>query len=123
MVTMDTLESLLVNSAGGKLCRPAYEEDLEKILSRGVLVDKKGAYLMKGRPNQCHENSALCWDANRDKSSIMTGYCLDGGLWRQHSWVIDNKGRIVETTFLREAYFGFPLNLEESEYFYFMNAD
>ncbi len=38
---------------------------------------------------------------------IATGYALDAdGLWRQHSWVMDKKGRVIETTVRRVAYCG-----------------
>jgi hypothetical protein len=46
------------------------------------------------------------WTAKRRKiTGIETGYALDEGLWLQHSWGIQREG-ILETTVLREKYFG-----------------
>ena len=72
-----------------------------------------------------NSNSALLWDANREKCQIATGYALSAdGCWRQHSWVVQpltTKYRIWETTEKRIAYFGFILNDEECEEFYYNN--
>lgn len=116
------LENKLLSISGDTFCAPNHEEDLDKLISIGKSVNKKDIYVMKGRDSQCHENAARCWDANREQSSIMTGYVLDDGVWRQHSWVLDSNGTIVETTFIREAYFGITLTPEEANAFYFDNA-
>jgi hypothetical protein len=40
-------------------------------------------------------------------AAIVTGWALsEDGIWRQHSWGIDWKGRLVETTLPRTRYFG-----------------
>lgn len=120
----DKLEASLL-AVGGKRCLiPEIEEDLDALLSRGEAVDTAGLYRMLGRPSQCHENSARCWDANRDHATLMTGYALsDDGVWRPHSWVLDGKGVIVETTEpQRQCYFGFKMTEVEADQFYFDNA-
>lgn len=120
--TMETLEKKLLSISGKIFSRPAFEDDLDKILSRAILFADNKVTLMKGRENQCHFNSAMCWDANRDISSIATGYALLNGMWVQHSWVLhDTTGDIIETTSKRDAYFGFILSQEEAETFYFDN--
>jgi hypothetical protein len=119
---MDILEKTLLSIAGKIFSKPDFEEDLDKILSRGKSVNIKNIETMKGRDSQCHENTALCWDNNRDICSIMTGYALYKGMWVQHSWVLKKTGVIVETTFPRDSYFGFKLTHEEAEEFYNNNA-
>jgi hypothetical protein len=119
---MKRLEKILLSISGHTFCSPGIEEDLEKLVSSGSSVNKKGIYVIQGRVSACHENSANCWDANRERSSIMTGYVLDDGVWRQHSWVLDNKNKIVETTHVREAYFGIKLTAEEADKFFYDNS-
>ena len=118
----EQLREKLLSIGGTVALIPSIEEDLPQILERGVSPSIKHLYVMKGRDSQCHENSALCWDANRGYSSIMTGYALSKGQWVQHSWVLDSRETIVETTFKREAYFGFELTPEEADQFYFDNV-
>jgi len=117
----------LIFFGGERVLIPSVEEDLNKILERGVLLDGKTVKLMKGLPSQCHQNSALCWMANQDKTLLMTGYGLsDDALWRQHSWVIWIKKsgvQIIETTEPRRAYFGFVLTEQEATVFCELNTD
>ena len=55
--------------------------------------------------SDCHGNAATLFRAG--KGMIATGYALDeDGLWRQHSWVVDSKRRVIETTVRRKAYYG-----------------
>jgi hypothetical protein len=118
----ETLIKKLLLIGGHTVTMPEIEEDLAKIIERGTAPSINHLYVMKGRESQCHENSANCWDANRDRSSIMTGYALLDGMWVQHTWVLDKEKTIVETTTPREAYFGFELTPEEADQFYFDNA-
>ena len=58
--------------------------------------------------NRCHENIARLWLQKRKRDAltgIATGYCLDGDLWRQHSWGM-RKDSLLETLGEREKYFG-----------------
>lgn len=60
------------------------------------------------KPSQCHRNVSKLWKAKHRKIvAIGTGYALSegDGLWRQHSWAIQRE-HILETTALREKYFG-----------------
>ena len=95
------------------------EPDLEKILSRGEVRNGKGARIGKGMPNGCHENSAAYYDEHRGEVSIMTGFALSNdGIWRQHSWLIENKiEQIIETTVCRSLYYGFKMTDDEAEGF------
>jgi len=111
-------------SYGGESVALVFEEDLNKILKRGVILDGSKSDMMKGEPGSCHTNSACLWRINRNAKSkalvIMTGWALSyDGVWRQHTWVYDKELKIpIETTEKRVAYFGFKLTDPESIKFY-----
>lgn len=107
---------------GNSVLMPSIEDDLDKLLLRGRLSEFSNIALMVGRPSQCHENSAILWDKNRDSVKIVTGYSLSRGTWYQHTWCEDGRGKLIETTTKREAYFGVELTPEECDEFYFDNA-
>lgn len=119
------LRDKLLSFGGQEVCLPVHEEDLVNILDRGQLWIGDRITMMRGRPSQCHMNSAYCWDANKDKAVLCTGYALSqDGIWRCHSWCVHlkpRKNRVVETTVERIAYFGFVMTTEEATQFYFDN--
>ena len=127
MKSMMVLRDKLLEIAGDEACLPVSDEDYNNIINRGEIIIDEKPIMMKGLASQCHMNSALLWDNNRDKNiKIMTGYALSpDGMWRQHSWCVmdeKNKPKIVETTEPRAAYYGFVLSEEESEEFFLNNA-
>jgi len=78
--------------------------------------------------SDCHYRSAKYWKENPNKYQIVTGYALaSDGLWNRHSWLLDNKRNVVETTPIgRDIYYGMPLESEEAKLFctmYFDNAN
>ena len=116
------LRDRLLTFGGEQVCLPTIEEDLEDIMERGQLWYGDRIKMMKGESCQCHYNSCMCWDDNKDKVRIATGYALSkDGMFRQHSWLIWIKPRkniIIETTQPRVAYFGFVMTEAECEKFY-----
>lgn len=122
---MLSLRDLLLSYGGrGVVLIDGFDPDAAKILNRGILLDGSQYYMAEGSPNSCHSNAAHLWDDNRGRILLCTGYALSqDGLWRQHSWCIDleEPKLIVETTTPRVAYFGFGLNLDESEQFLYEN--
>jgi hypothetical protein len=115
------LKKTLLDIGGWSVCVPHVEPDLGKILERGRRFPGRSKS-MKGEPCRCHSNSAYCWDENRELCRICTGYALSkDGMWRQHSWVYTNDGKVVETTEKRVAYFGFVMDEQECERFLFDN--
>lgn len=74
-----------------------------------VQRDGGDALLTGGVPGFCHLNCELA--AERDASLVHEfGYALSAdGCWYEHSWLIDARGRIHETTCPREIYVGMPL--------------
>ena len=133
VATRQKLRDTLLGVAGTSVCfARGLPEDIEKILERGVFFGKTHKR-MPGRANQCHWNSALCWEANKDKARIATGFALSpDGMWREHTWVAVERrpganpanGKAwwnVETTTNRLRCFGYILTPEECEAFYFDN--
>jgi len=93
------------------------EPELDMLLSRGKLFD---APILFKRMQfcHCHENVGELWFRGKNMK-IVTGWALSkDGLWRQHSWVRDMNDTIIETTMVREKYFGVILTHGESEGFY-----
>lgn len=103
-------------SYGGEQMVPCFEDDLDKLLNRGILINYPIIKFNRGRPISCHSNSAACWYRNRRRTELMTGWGLSkDGLWRQHSWVrIIKSEQVIETTIARVVYFGFVMTEEEA---------
>lgn len=117
------LRDHLLKFGGEEVCLPAYEQDLDKILTRGQFWYGDRYEFIEGEPNGCHRNSSHLWLDNKDSLLLATGYALSyDGMWRQHTWLIHPRTNyIIETTAERLAYFGFVLNLEEAEEFSVFN--
>lgn len=116
-----SLKKALLGIGGWGVCI-IYEPYVQLILDRGRRFPAK-SISMKGEPCRCHSNSALCWDENRERCRICTGYALSkDGMWRQHSWVYDLIDKVViETTEKRVAYWGILLEVPECEAFLMSN--
>ena len=116
---------------GGTRVVEVYEEDLDKLLSRGETISGKPRLVKRGmKRSRCHQNSVYYYDdyvkrnVTLDKAQqiqIITGWSLsDDGLWRQHTW-LKLKNEIIETTTIRESYFGFALQGQELQDFCWNN--
>lgn len=102
------LEDILL-SVGGWAAVPPLEVDglADALCTAGVLFSVEGLTCVQMEPSACHTNTVEWYlDQTEDDTSICTGYALSSdGLWRQHSWGLEN-GQIVETTIERVAYYG-----------------
>jgi hypothetical protein len=119
----DLLEKKLLE-IGGEGVNHVFEEDLDKLLTRGKAWPTKRVIVNPGIPSQCHVNCAGLYDANEGRAKIVTGWALgpDDETWRQHSWLWwAPKKQLVETTLKRRAYFGFELTKLEAGRFSFEN--
>ena len=89
------------------------------IIEEGELFkDMKIVYRL-GANSRCHFN--VLFEAGGHPGYIpYFGFGLSGddGMWRPHSWLISNRGNIIETTVSRIAYFGVIIPFEEVENFY-----
>ena len=112
---------------GDSVCE-VFEEDLQRLLSKGFLFQPHGMEHVKMEPSKCHRNSATFWKNYTEKKGfgrikIATGWALLDNIWRQHSWIYfaDDKN-IIETTPNRwDNYFGSLLTDDEAEEFYWNN--
>jgi hypothetical protein len=114
----------LVNFSGHVTCMQHDEPDLDELLSIGYFVYGEGAALKLGQPKVAHKNAALLWREDSQRYVIVTGYGLSqDGMWRQHSWCYDKHlKKIIETTYLRVAYYGFDLGAVASADFFLGNT-
>jgi hypothetical protein len=78
------------------------------------LVDNPKVIRRKGRMNRCHDNAAKAWLAKPSDYRFVTGYGLNTGCWRRHSWLLNAKNQIVETTIRQEKYLGVVLNADRA---------
>jgi hypothetical protein len=97
---------------------------LEELLARGRRITGR-IVLLSGERNNCHVNAGGLWGRERGRFRIATGYALERGLWRQHSWLLEpesaspaRRPAIYETTFRFERYFGIVLNDQEALHFW-----
>ena len=92
-------------SLGGEAVCLQYEPDLDLLLTLGQEYAQP-VRRVPGVNSACHLNVGRLFDEKR-LAAIVTGWALsEDGIWRQHSWGIDWKGRLVETTLPRTRYFG-----------------
>jgi hypothetical protein len=112
---LDKLKKAVGDSAINEDYASWRDSDMADVLVRkGEVISSKGAKQVwetndEMRPSSCHENSSLL--VYQDKAvAIGTGYAyIKGDEWVEHSWGIDAKGKILETTMPRDKYFGVVL--------------
>ena len=88
------------------LVAPHYEmPQPRKILDNGQFFDGATAIAMPMAKSECHNNVAALKAIGHARG--YEGYALTAdGLWRPHSWGLDAKGRVLETTISRLIYLG-----------------
>jgi hypothetical protein len=93
---------------------------IEHLIQRGRVIAGEPAKKVRGKQCLCHQNVALRYLAYPRTYQIATGYGLtdDGGCWQRHSWLWDGK-RVVETTVVRDVYFGVILDRVDAAGFVF----
>lgn len=118
------LHSTLLRIGGVHTCLPVIEEDIDDILKRARTWVEPKIRMSRGQASRCHFNTSALWHENEDKLCICTGYALsDDGIWRQHSWCWwEGQDSIVETTTRRVAYYGFVMDDDEADRFYYNNC-
>ncbi len=118
------LEQILLNIGGDKVHK-VYEEDIEDLITIGEHYLYSDSSEIKMQQSQCHSNSLIYYldyieDDGDATPYIMTGWVLDNDIWYQHTWVdldYDSDNVLIETTHIRNEYFGFKLNDEQVEKF------
>lgn len=121
MDSIEKLEQKLLSLGGSVAHVVPYGMDniCEKLLNDGIYFSNPTVVTMDNQgAGLCHNNSINVWADNIDKLKICTGYAMDNDVWYRHTWCIDEKGVIYECTpYKRGAYYGVPLNLQESREF------
>ena len=106
---------------GGKVVVVEFHEssDFCKALVKfGEITPNDNLEIFTGEDRECHANSAMLWSQNREDYLLVTGFALsEDGVWRRHSWLKANDGKLIETTIKREQYFGITLEEEGAEAF------
>lgn len=105
------LAEVVLRSGGSMVCiRFGEEPDLLNLFAKlGEEVVFEKAILKKGRSSDCHRNSFQLWKKNPKKLKVMMGLGLTDSdqIWRMHTWLLDDKNNLIETTVMRAKYFGF----------------
>ena len=104
------LEAKLL-AVGGTRVVPSPDPHIGLLIQQGRVIAGKLPKKVRGRRSRCHHNVAFRYLDNPFTYEIATGYGLTAadGLWRQHSWLWDGK-RVLETTVVRDVYFGVVLD-------------
>jgi hypothetical protein len=111
----------IILGRGGELVVPPGipEPDLELLLEAGALQGPVAdAANLDG---DCHANVAKLW-IDGAIAAVGTGYALHDNLWRQHSWGIDADGKILETKFRSDLYYGVVLPAGERTVLFVLNS-
>jgi hypothetical protein len=106
------LRSKLLGNAGEEVLLRVTPEEIDRLLARGEFHPGKGAGLRRMQANDCHFNAAKLF-LKGQAVKVVSGFALSEGLWRSHTWVLNSRGRITETTEPREVYFGTVLEPQE----------
>lgn len=106
------LKGKLLAIGGDDVCN-VKNKHIALITRFGELMDARRSRKVRGVPRNCEFNSVMYYLEGRVKLrfsyKVASGYALNHGCWRPHYWVVD-RGRILETTCEREAYFGVILD-------------
>lgn len=106
------LRSKLLERAGEEVLLRVTREEIDRLLARGEFHPGKGAGLRRMQASRCHFNAAKLFLTGQ-AAKVVSGFALSEGLWRSHTWVVNSRGRIVETTEPREVYFCTVLEAKE----------
>jgi hypothetical protein len=115
------ISKLLLEIDGTDVCLYHHEEWSNSFFAQTCTLFAGKVKRKEMGEKQCHENSALLLISAPDKYKLITGFCLNRGMWRRHTWLLDKKEQIIETTTIREKYVGVELknNMEEKMRFLF----
>jgi hypothetical protein len=98
---------------------------LDGFLAEGRYYPTSRIRSWKGEPSNCHGNAGLLYVLTQGLVRVMTGFALSAdGLWRGHSWGVDQEdGWVVETTERRVRYYGYPVTDDDALAFFFAGTD
>lgn len=117
------LAQRLFNFGGNVIHLDPDDEDLPLYEPRGRFMQggPRRTIFVPMSPSRCHENVSRIWRDHPNDYTWWTGYALYRGMWNPHSWLVrvaSNALRpIVETTLVRDFYFGVALTESEAAEF------
>lgn len=81
------------------------------ILDHGLQFDPTEIVVVEGQEQRCMENCTAYYWLHRPAVRVATGYAYHSIFrrWCRHGWLMDGK-RLIETTFVRNFYFGVVLD-------------
>jgi len=108
------LAEAVLRIGGSMVCIP-FGEDLQfcnLITEFGKEIVFGKVILKKEDISDCHRNSFRLWKKSPEKLKVVMGFGLTDSdqIWRIHTWLLDNKSNLIETTIIRAKYFGFVTN-------------
>ena len=99
---------------GGEHLVACDEPDMALLIASGREFPARSAYLVPGKPRNCHDNALRLHAREPRRIKVATGYGLSpDGVWRSHSWGWESDQRVVETTVRRIAYYGAVVMVED----------
>jgi hypothetical protein len=125
--TYAQLRNKLLGIGGLEVVLPRYDElsenqrsrqryETARILDAGKNWPGQLARLEEMEDSNCHVNTAVLF--KQGSGLIASGFALsEDGLWREHSWLLDHAGGLIETTVLRIFYHGYVLSDQEQAWF------
>ena len=109
-------EHLLLKD-GDAVVPPASPDIMIGLFSEeGAVFPQCEAKVNPGARSDCHHNVVAPWRSG-EIAAVGTGYGLNDGLWREHSWGWDSGGRVVESTKVRKLYFGLRMERDRAQWF------
>lgn len=103
---------------GGRAVVIPYDDPwTDRILAESVDTPARGAVRLPGAACHCHDNAAPVYAVAPERYRIQTGYGRADQIWVRHTWLLNEEGKVVETTNSRDRYHGRVLTPVESEAF------
>src|SRR5262245_44536400 len=100
---LETLRKKLLYHDGDDVQSDPDDEYLAYLLLEGHIFPRKGLrHRRRHRGPTSQATSSRLWYTSEGTFRLVTGYALGrDGVWRPHTWCIDQGYRVVETTDLR----------------------
>ncbi|WP_155300570.1 hypothetical protein [Deinococcus kurensis] len=114
-VTFRRLHELLLGRGGAVVHLDGWMPCIDAVVERGTFTQGPLDLLLPMTPRYCHSN-AVQTNAADPQALVVHGFAMTDRLpmWVPHSWLRLPDGRMAETTFMRDVYFGAVLTPDET---------
>lgn len=113
------LKRLLLALGGHEVVAPVVPDlTIPFMIANGIVFPSR-VVLRKMQDSYCHVNAAELWRKKQHGIiAVGSGYALsEDGLWCLHSWGLDDRGYVIETTVKRTRYFGIVMGGHTADMF------